>query len=161
MLKPSKRPAEILSIEDNPADVAMLKTLFSSVQASLNISFAEDGVEALDYLLGQGKYSHQPTRPDLILLDLNLPRKDGREVLKEIKQNKELKNIPVLVLSTSNNPRDISEAYSLGASAFVSKPMDLEWFQSVINAIEMFWLRVADLPNRRPETIITPPTKNF
>jgi two-component system, chemotaxis family, response regulator Rcp1 len=151
MLKNTKKPAEILSVEDNPADVAMLQTLFSGSQVPLRLSFVEDGVEALDLLLARGKFQGENYRPDLMLLDLNLPKRDGREVLKELKSNLVLKSIPVIILSTSNNPRDVQEAYSLGASAFVSKPMDLEWFQSVVKAIEMFWLQVADLPGRRSE----------
>jgi chemotaxis family two-component system response regulator Rcp1 len=151
MLKNSKRPAEILSVEDNPADVAMLQTLFASSQVALRLSFVEDGVEAIDCLLGRGRFEGKALCPDLILLDLNLPKRDGREVLREIKSNPTLRAIPVIILSTSNNPKDILEAYSLGASAFISKPMDLEWFQSVVKSIETFWLRVVDLPGRRSE----------
>lgn len=113
-----------------------------------NLSFARDGVEALAFLRRQGKFAEAP-RPDIIFLDLNMPRKDGREVLAEIKEEPELKNIPVVVLTTSADEEDILRSYNLHANCFVTKPVDLKQFMKVVGSIEDFWFTVVKLPGRR------------
>jgi len=138
-------PIEILLVEDNPGDVRLTTEALRDAKVRNRLSVAPDGVEALAMLRREGRHA-AVTRPDLILLDLNLPRKGGREVLEEIKRDPALKNIPVVILTTSQAERDIVESYRLQANAFVTKPVDLEQFLRVIQTIEQFWLEIVRLP---------------
>jgi CheY-like chemotaxis protein len=137
--------AKILLVEDNPGDVRLTMEALKEGKILNEISVAEDGVEAIAYLRRVGKYVEAP-RPDLILLDLNLPKKDGREVLEEIKGDTDLKKIPVVVLTTSAAERDILRAYDLHANCYITKPVDLEQFIRVVQSIEDFWLTIVKLP---------------
>lgn len=139
------RPIEILLVEDNPGDVRLTQEALREAEVINHLNVARDGVEAIAYLRGEGQYVNFP-RPDLILLDLNLPRKDGREVLEEIKNDAKLKTIPVVVLTTSNAEEDIAKSYTLHANCYISKPVDLDHFINVIQKIEDFWLTVVQLP---------------
>ncbi|MCA1993009.1 MAG: response regulator [Coleofasciculus sp. S288] len=139
------RPVEILLVEDSPSDADLTVEALSDGKVLNNLHWVEDGVDALAFLRRQGKYSNSP-RPDLILLDLNLPKKDGREVLAEIKADPQLKLIPVVVLTTSAAERDILKTYELNANCYVTKPIDLEQFICVVKLIEKFWLAVVKLP---------------
>jgi CheY-like chemotaxis protein len=140
------RPVEILLVEDSPSDADLTVEALSDGKVLNNLHWVEDGVEALAFLRRQGKYNDAP-RPDLILLDLNLPKKDGREVLAQIKVDPQLKLIPVVVLTTSAADRDIFKTYELNANCYVTKPIDLDQFISVVKLIEMFWLAVVRLPS--------------
>lgn len=140
------RPIEILLVEDNPGDVRLTREIFKAARIRNIIHTVEDGVEAMEYLRNQGKYADE-ARPDLILLDLNLPRKDGREVLAEIKTDDELKRIPVVVLTISKAEEDILKTYSLHANCYITKPVDLDQFIKVVASIEDFWLSVVKLPS--------------
>ncbi len=140
------RPVEILLVEDSPSDADLTEEALSDGKVFNNLHWVEDGVEALAFLRRQGKYANAP-RPDLILLDLNLPKKDGREVLAQIKADPSLRLIPVVVLTTSAAERDILKTYELNANCYVTKPLDLEQFISVVKLIEMFWLAVVKLPS--------------
>lgn len=137
-------PIEILLIEDSPADVRLTREALKDARVSNHVSVAVDGVDALDFLFRRGKHASAPF-PDLILLDLNLPRKDGLQVLQEIKQDDRLRQIPVVVLTTSHADQDILRSYQLSANAYVSKPVDLEQFLEVVRSIEGFWLQVVKL----------------
>lgn len=137
-------PIEILLVEDNPGDVRLTKEALKDARVRNNLNVAIDGVEALAFLRKQGKHGSAP-RPDLILLDLNLPRKNGREVLLEIKQEPALQHIPVVVLTTSQAEQDVLESYRLRANAYVTKPVDLEQFLRVVGSIEEFWLEIVKL----------------
>jgi len=139
------RTIEILLVEDNPADVRLTREAFKEGRINNRLAVARDGVEALDYLQRRGQFAGA-TRPDMILLDLNLPRKDGREVLAEIKVDAQLCGIPVVVLSTSQNEEDVKSSYDLHANCYISKPVDLDQFINVVHSIERFWLEVAQLP---------------
>ena len=139
-------PVEILLVEDNPADVRLTREALKEGKVYSNLHWVKDGVEALEFLRKQGKYAGKP-RPDIILLDLNLPRKDGREVLEEIKSDSVLKRIPVVVLTTSKAEEDVLRTYNLHANCYVTKPVDLEQFIVVVKSIDMFWLTVVTLPN--------------
>jgi two-component system, chemotaxis family, response regulator Rcp1 len=139
------RPIDILLIEDNPADVRLTREALKEAKVLNTLHIAEDGMEALGFLRKQGQFAGSST-PDLILLDLNLPKKDGREVLAEIKQDESLKRIPVVVLTTSRGEEDIVRSYDLHANAYVTKPVDLKHFLEVIRTIEQFWLAVVTLP---------------
>jgi CheY-like chemotaxis protein len=139
----TKRP-DILMVEDNPADVRLAQEAFRECAAHNSLSIARDGVEASDFLHRRGKFA-DASRPDLILLDLNLPRKDGREVLGEIKADPELMRIPVIVLTTSRAERDVRRTYDLHANCYVVKPADLDEFFGVVRSIEAFWLKAATL----------------
>ncbi|HMF31822.1 MAG TPA: response regulator [Candidatus Lokiarchaeia archaeon] len=141
------RPAELLLVEDNPGDIRLTKEALKESKMVLNLNVAKDGVEAMAFLRQEGKYQDKP-RPDLILLDLNLPKKDGREVLAEIKADEALKSIPVVILTTSRNEEDLLNAYDLHANAYVTKPLDLEQFLHIVNKIEEFWLTIVRLPGR-------------
>jgi CheY-like chemotaxis protein len=141
------KPIEILIVEDNAGDVGLIEEVFEEAKINNNIHVAEDGEEAVLYLRGEGKFSGSK-RPDLILLDLNLPKKDGREVLGEIKEDKSLHGIPVIILTTSNAEKDILEAYDLHANAYVTKPLDFNQFIIVVESIVNFWLGVVRLPTR-------------
>ncbi|HEY6090390.1 MAG TPA: response regulator [Gemmatimonadales bacterium] len=142
-------PIQVLLVEDNPGDVRLTREALRDVKVRNNLHVAQDGVEALAFLRRRGKYASAP-RPDLILLDLNLPRKGGREVLEEIKEDTELRRIPIVVLTTSQAERDIRETYGLRANAYVSKPVDLDQFLKVVGSIEYFWLEIVRL--NRPGT---------
>lgn len=138
---------EILMVEDNPADVRLTEEAFKDAKVLNNMSVVGDGVEAMAFLRREGKYANA-AKPDLILLDLNLPKKDGREVLAEIKNDPELKRIPVVILTTSEDEKDILKAYDLHVNAYVRKPVDLDQFMKVVEAVEDFWLTVVKLPTK-------------
>jgi two-component system, chemotaxis family, response regulator Rcp1 len=138
-------PIDILLVEDNPGDARLTREALRDAKVRNNLHIVPDGVEALAFLRRQGRYAEAPT-PDLILLDLNLPKKDGREVLEEIKREEGLRHIPVVVLTTSKAETDVLESYRLQANAFVTKPVDLEQFLEVVRSIEQFWLQVVRLP---------------
>jgi CheY-like chemotaxis protein len=140
------KPIEILLVEDNPADVRLTREALKDAKVLNSLYVVRDGEEAMDYLRREGKYA-DTFRPDLVILDLNLPRKDGREVLAEIKADENLKRIPVVILTTSKSEEDVLKTYNLHANCFVTKPLDLERFIGVIKAIEDFWLTVVRLPN--------------
>jgi chemotaxis family two-component system response regulator Rcp1 len=141
----SSRPAEILLVEDNPADVRLTREALREGKVRNNLYVAPDGVEALALLRNEGKYADVP-RPDLILLDLNLPKKDGREVLEEIKADPALRKIPVVILTSSEAEQDIVRAYDLHANCYVTKPVDLDQFIHVVQSIEDFWFTIVKLP---------------
>jgi CheY-like chemotaxis protein len=138
-------PIEILLVEDNPGDVRLTRELLSASRIRNTLHAVSNGVEAMAYLRRTGRYAVAP-RPDLVLLDLNLPRKDGREVLAEMKQDQELRRIPVVVLTGSKAEEDVLRTYDLHANCYVTKPIGLDSFASVIQAIEDFWLSTAKLP---------------
>jgi two-component system, chemotaxis family, response regulator Rcp1 len=146
--KPSKA-IEILLVEDNPGDVRLTRESLYDAKVNNNLIVARDGMEAMDCLRREGKYA-QAARPDLILLDLNLPRMNGFEVLDAIKEDPDLKRIPVVVLTTSQAEQDIIQSYNLYANAYVTKPVDLEQFIKVIKSIEGFWLEIVKLPSGKP-----------
>lgn len=137
--------ADILLIEDNPGDILLTKEAFNECKQNHKINFVKDGIEALKYLRKIGEYQDSST-PDLILLDLNLPKKDGREVLEEIKKDSKLKSIPVIILSTSKNDKDIHRTYELKANCYISKPVELESFFYIISELNRFWLNTVELP---------------
>ena len=141
----SLKPIEILLVEDNAADVRLTEEALREGKVRNNLHVARDGMEALEFLKRQGKHA-KATRPDLILLDLNLPRRDGREVLAEIKDDPELKRIPVVVLTTSSAEADILKSYKLHANCYITKPVDLEQFIAVVKSIDDFWLSIVRLP---------------
>lgn len=138
-------PIEVLMVEDSAGDVRLTREAFKDAKVHLNLHVASDGVEAMEFLGREGKHAKAP-RPDLILLDLNLPKKDGREVLEEIKESPTLKSIPVVILTTSASEADILRSYRLYANCYVTKPVDLEGFLKVVKSIESFWLSVVKLP---------------
>jgi two-component system, chemotaxis family, response regulator Rcp1 len=138
-------PVEILLVEDNPGDERLTREALKEGKVYSNLHWVKDGVEALEFLRKKGKYAGKP-RPDIILLDLNLPKKDGREVLEEIKQDAQLKCIPVVVLTTSKAEEDVLKTYGLHANCYVTKPVDLEKFIVVVKSIDVFWLTVVTLP---------------
>jgi two-component system, chemotaxis family, response regulator Rcp1 len=140
-------PIEILLVEDNPGDARLAVETLKDSKVHNNLYHVKDGVEAMQFLHRQGEYADAP-HPDLILLDLNLPRKDGREVLAEIKEDPELRLIPVVVLTTSEAERDLVRTYDLHANAYVLKPIDLHRFIEVVQAIEDFWFAIVKLPPR-------------
>jgi len=139
--------AEILLVEDNPADVELTQYLMKQGKIFVNLHVAVDGFEALNFLRREGQYADVP-RPDLVLLDLNLPGKDGREVLAEMKADPDLKTIPVVVLTTSQADEDVLKSYNLGANCFISKPVGMEEFAKVVNSIEDFWFTIVRLPHK-------------
>ncbi|MHB8101791.1 MAG: response regulator [Methanosarcina sp.] len=139
------KPVEILLVEDNEGDVGLIEEVLEEAKIRNSLHIAEDGEEAILFLHGEGKFSGSP-RPDIILLDLNLPKKDGREVLREIKEDNNLKNIPVVVLTTSGAEKDILRSYALHSNAYVTKPLDFDQFIMVVKSIENFWLEVVKLP---------------
>lgn len=138
-------PVEILLVEDNPGDVRLTKEALKEGKVSNNLHVTMDGMEALAFLRKEGEFSDVPT-PDLILLDLNLPKKDGREVLADIKEDPTLKRIPVVILTTSTAEEDIFKTYNLHANCYITKPVDLEQFIKVVKAIDDFWLSMVKLP---------------
>ncbi len=141
----ANRPIEILLVEDNPADVRLTIEALNEGKIANNLQVAKDGVVALDILYQRPPYE-ESIRPDLVLLDLNLPRKDGREVLAEIKQTDSLKKIPVVILTTSKAEEDILRSYGLHANCYITKPVDLDQFIKIIRSIEDFWLTIVTLP---------------
>ena len=139
------RPIEILLVEDNPGDVRLIKEAFREGKVLNVLHVVEDGVEAMAFLRRENTYAQAP-RPELILLDLNLPRKDGREVLAEIKGDENLKRIPVVILTSSKSEEDVFRTYNLHANAYVAKPMGLNEFMATVRSIEDFWLAIVKLP---------------
>ena len=148
MTRSGGRPIEILLVEDNPGDVRLTMEGLNEGKVRNNLHVARDGVEALAFLRREGDFV-DAVRPDLILLDLNLPRKDGREVLSEIKSDADLKTIPVVVLTTSRAEQDVLHSYQLQANCYITKPVDLEQFINVVKSIEDFWLTIVTLPNQK------------
>ena len=144
-------PVEILLIEDNPGDVRLTMEALKEAKVINNLTVLKDGMEALAFLRREGPYAKAP-RPHLILLDLNLPKKDGREVLAEVKADEALKRIPVVVLTTSEDEQDVLKSYNLHANCYVTKPVDLERFIKVVRSIEDFWLGIVVLPVKEHET---------
>jgi chemotaxis family two-component system response regulator Rcp1 len=141
----ANRPVEILLVEDNPGDERLTREALKEGKVYSNLYWTKDGVEAMEFLHRRGKYAGA-VRPDIILLDLNLPKKDGREVLEEIKTAEDLKRIPVVVLTTSKAEEDVLRTYNLHANCYVTKPVDLEKFIVVVKSIDRFWLTVVTLP---------------
>jgi CheY-like chemotaxis protein len=146
-LRPSgvAMPIEILLVEDSPGDARLTQEALRDARVANRLHVVSDGVEALDFLRGRGKHANAP-RPDLILLDLNLPKKSGREVLQDVKSDPTLATIPVVVLTTSDADEDILRTYELRANAYVTKPVELEKFLGVVQGIEQFWLTIVKLP---------------
>jgi len=142
------RAVEVLLVEDNPGDVRLTQEALKDGRVAVNLTVAADGVEAMQILRREAPHAEKAL-PDLILLDLNLPRKTGREVLEEIKSDEDLRSIPVIVMTTSKAEQDISKAYNLNANCYVTKPVDLDEFLNVVRSIEDFWLTVVTLPNGR------------
>ncbi len=140
------RPVEFLLAEDNPGDVRLTKEALRESKISNNLNVVPDGVEAMAFLRREGKYADAP-RPDVILLDLNLPKKDGREVLAEVKGDPSLRLIPVVIITSSEAEQDVLKTYELYANCYVTKPVDLEQFIKVIQSIESFWLTIVTLPS--------------
>jgi CheY-like chemotaxis protein len=139
------RPIEVLLVEDNPGDVRLTREALKDGKVSNNLSVAPDGVEALRFLRREGAYADAP-RPDVVLLDLNLPKKDGRQVLQEMKADPSLRTIPVVILTSSEAERDIAGAYELQANCYITKPVDLDQFITVVRSIEDFWFSIVKLP---------------
>jgi len=144
------KPIEILLIEDNPGDVRLVKEALRTAKTPSRIRVAEDGFQAMEILLRQGEYARDPL-PDIIILDLNLPRKDGREVLKEVKNDPVLRRIPVIIFTTSRAEPDILWAYDMHANCYITKPVDFQQFLTVIRAIESFWLNTVRLPPEKED----------
>jgi chemotaxis family two-component system response regulator Rcp1 len=138
-------PIEVLLVEDSSGDVRLTQEAFKDAKMRINLHVASDGAEAMAFLRSEGGHVHAP-RPDLILLDLNLPKKDGRQVLDEIKQSPALKSIPVVILTTSASEADILRSYRLHANCYITKPVDLDGFLKVVKSIDNFWLSVVKLP---------------
>jgi two-component system, chemotaxis family, response regulator Rcp1 len=138
---------DILVVEDNPGDARLIEEVFHANKNSYHLHLVEDGVEAMNYLNKEGKFLNSP-RPDVIFLDLNLPKKDGREVLAEIKSDLNFKQIPVVIMTTSQADEDISKAYSLHANCFITKPLDLDEFNNAIKSLIEFWCVIVKLPQK-------------
>ena len=149
------RSLRILLVEDSPSDVRLIREALKDTPVSIHLTVAQDGVEATDYL-NQTECGNS-IRPDLILLDLNLPRKNGREVLAEVKSSPTLRQIPVLVMTSSRSDDDVTEAYALNANCFITKPGDLVEYQNVVKAIENFWFLTATLPDAFPAAATVTP----
>ncbi|MFQ5875377.1 MAG: response regulator [Dehalococcoidia bacterium] len=139
-------PVDMLLVEDNPGDIRLIREAMKENKVIINLSVVSDGVEAMAFLRQEGKYA-DAGRPDLVLLDLNLPKKDGREVLAEIKQDPELKRIPVVILTTSDAEQDVLKSYDLQANCYITKPVDLSQFDTVVKTIENFWFSIVKLPS--------------
>jgi CheY-like chemotaxis protein len=140
------RPVEILLVEDNPGDIRLTQEAFKEGRLANNLQVVMDGVEAMAYLRREGQYATRRA-PDLILLDLNLPRKDGRQVLDELKHDPALKHIPVVVLTTSKEEADVLRSYQLHANCYITKPVDLDQFMEIVHSIGSFWLKIVVLPH--------------
>jgi two-component system, chemotaxis family, response regulator Rcp1 len=139
------RPIQILLVEDSPSDAKLTISALKLAKVANDLHHVEDGVEAMEFLKRQGRYEKSP-RPDLILLDLNLPRKDGREVLEEMKENPDFSSIPVIVLTTSSAEQDVLRSYQLHCNCYVTKPVNFDRFLECVRSIEHFWLSVVVLP---------------
>jgi two-component system response regulator len=139
------RPIEILLVEDNPGDILLTRKALEDYKIKNNLYVVEDGEEATQFLFKEGNYAEMP-RPDIILLDLNLPKKSGQEVLEEIKADEALRRIPVVVLTTSEAEEDILSTYNLHANCYITKPVDLDQFIKIVKSIENFWLSIVKLP---------------
>jgi chemotaxis family two-component system response regulator Rcp1 len=144
-------PIEVLLVEDSPGDVRLTKEVFREANMDIHLHVASDGLEAMAFLRRQGAHAHAP-RPDLILLDLNLPKMDGREVLTQIKKDESLKTIPTVILTTSHSQADIVRSYQLQANCYLSKPVQLEAFESLVKSINDFWLTKAKLPHHKRQS---------
>jgi chemotaxis family two-component system response regulator Rcp1 len=142
-------PIEVLLVEDSPGDVRLTREALKDAKVQISLHVAQDGIEAMAFLNRTGTHVSEP-RPDLILLDLNLPKKDGREVLKEIKESLSLRSIPVVILTTSSSETDVLQSYNLHANCYISKPVDLEGFLKVVQSIDNFWLSIVKLPHGAP-----------
>ncbi|MFA4848836.1 MAG: response regulator [Methanoregula sp.] len=142
------RPVEILLVDDNPADVALTQEAFLEGKLVNHLSVVNDGVDAMDFLKKRGQYTSVPT-PDIILLDLNMPRKDGREVLAEIKADDVLKYIPVVIMTVSKDDKDILESYRLHANCYIKKPVKFSEFVEIVRTLENFWFSVVTLPSKK------------
>src|SRR5579884_2692388 len=140
-----QRPIDLLLVEDNPGDVRLTEEALKEGSVAVKLNVVRDGADAVDYLYRRGKFL-DAARPDLILLDLNLPKKSGREVLSEIKADPDLRRIPVVIMTTSTADQDVARAYSLNANCYVAKPVELDEFFAAVRSIEDFWLRKAVLP---------------
>jgi CheY-like chemotaxis protein len=140
-------PIEVLLVEDSPGDVRLTREAFKDAKVHINLHVAPDGTDAMAFLRQEGKHANVP-RPDMILLDLNLPKKDGREVLAEIKEDTILKSIPVVILTTSASEADILRSYQLHANCYITKPVGLDGFLAVVKSIDSFWLSVVKLPHQ-------------
>jgi chemotaxis family two-component system response regulator Rcp1 len=143
-----RQPIEVLLVEDSPGDVQLTKEAFREANGAVILSVVSDGVEAMEFLRREGIHAHAP-RPDFILLDLNLPRMDGREVLAEIKVDPDLRTIPTVILTTSEAESDVLKSYELNANAYLRKPVTLEAFEALVRSINDFWLTKAVLPEHR------------
>jgi two-component system, chemotaxis family, response regulator Rcp1 len=139
------KPVDILLVEDNPGDVRLTQEAFRESKLTIRLNVVMDGEDALNYLFRRPPYENA-TRPDMILLDLNIPKKDGREVLEEIKQDESLRYVPVIILTTSNAEQDIVKTYNLKVNAYINKPVDFDRFFDIVQKIETFWLMTATLP---------------
>ena len=145
MSDPNADPVEILLAEDNPGDVKLTEKALEEGHIINNLHVVEDGVEAMQFLRQMGEYADKP-RPDLVLLDLNMPRKDGKEVLKDVKDDPDLRRIPIVVLTSSEAEEDIVRSYDLHANAYLTKPVDFSGFLDIVEHIEDFWLSVVKMP---------------
>jgi two-component system, chemotaxis family, response regulator Rcp1 len=143
------RAIEILMVEDNPGDVELTREALTGAKVNNRLWVADDGAKAVDFLYRRGEYANAP-RPDIILLDLNLPKKDGRQVLAEIRSDPQLSEIPIVILTTSAAEEDILRAYQLHANCYITKPVNFSRFLEVIKAVEQFWLTVVRLPKGTP-----------
>jgi chemotaxis family two-component system response regulator Rcp1 len=146
-MSPSVQPIEILLVEDSPADTELAQEVLREAKIANRVHAVDNGDDAIAFVRRQGRFADQP-RPDLVLLDLNLPGRDGREVLEEMKADPELRTIPVIVLTTSGEHADVERAYSSYVNAYITKPLDLDAFTSVAQSIEDFWLTIVRLPSR-------------
>jgi len=142
------RKLQLLLVEDSEADARLIKEVMKDQNVAVDISVVRDGEEAMSYLYKQDGYENA-SRPDLIILDLNMPKKDGREVLAELKANGDLQSIPVLILTTSNSDEDILKSYKLNASCYITKPMDLDKFTDIVKSLDQFWFANVRFPLRR------------
>jgi CheY-like chemotaxis protein len=144
-MKKETKMVEILLVEDNPADVRLVREALKESKILNNLSVVEDGVEAMDFLRKKGKYASSP-RPNLVLLDLNLPRKNGREVLAEVKSDEKLKRIPVVIMTVSDDEKDIMLTYNSHANCYIKKPLNFDQFNKMVHTIENFWFTIVCLP---------------
>ncbi len=147
MEHPLLNPIDILVVEDNPGDARLIKEVLNEQKIYNSLFIVSDGVEAMNFLRNKGKYKDSP-KPDLIILDLNLPKKDGREVLADIKADDDLKRIPVVIMTISQAEADILKSYNLHANCYITKPIDLNQFIKVIKTIEEFWFSIVKLPSK-------------